>query len=36
MISNSWSYVAPAYGITWTTLLLYSLSLWLRGRKGRK
>ncbi len=34
MMGDAWSYVWPAYGITWATLLLYGLSLWFR-RAGR-
>jgi hypothetical protein len=29
-IQGGWDYVWTAYGIVWTALVLYSLSLWLR------
>ena len=35
-ITNAWSYVWPAYGITWSVLVLYSLSLFWRRPKGKK
>ena len=36
-IRGGWAYVWAAYGITWTGLVLYTLSLWARWpRKERK
>ncbi len=32
-IQGGWSYVWTAYGLTWTALGLYALSLWLRWPK---
>ncbi len=29
-IQGGWSYVWTAYGLTWSALALYALSLWLR------
>ena len=29
-IQGGWSYVWTAYGLTWTALTLYALSLWVR------
>jgi hypothetical protein len=29
-IQGGWGYVWTAYGVTWTALALYTLSLWLR------
>lgn len=29
-IEGGWGFVWTAYGLTWTALLLYGLSLWLR------
>jgi len=29
-IQGGWGYVWTAYGLTWTALVLYTLSLWLR------
>jgi len=29
-IQGGWSFVWTAYGITWSALLLYALSLWAR------
>ena len=29
-IQGGWSYVWTAYGVAWTAVALYSLSLWLR------
>ncbi|HET9156641.1 MAG TPA: hypothetical protein VFN91_08250 [Myxococcaceae bacterium] len=33
-IQGGWEYVKAAYGICWTGLLLYSLSLWVRSRRS--
>ncbi|MHB8875263.1 MAG: hypothetical protein ACYC8T_16375 [Myxococcaceae bacterium] len=30
LIVGGWEYVYAAWGLTWTALVLYSLSLWLR------
>jgi heme exporter protein D len=36
-IRGGWAYVWTAYGITWTALVLYTLSLWARWpREERK
>lgn len=32
VITDGWPYVWSVYGITWTTLTLYAVSLWWRGR----
>jgi hypothetical protein len=32
-IQGGWEYVWTAYGITWSALALYALSLWLRRPK---
>ena len=29
-IQGGWGYVWTAYGLTWTALALYALSLWVR------
>jgi hypothetical protein len=31
-ISDGWTWVLLVYGITWVTLLVYALSLWIRTR----
>ena len=31
-IRGGWEYVKAAYGICWTGLSLYALSLWIRSR----
>jgi hypothetical protein len=33
-VAGGWSYVWVSYGITWGSLCLYSLSLWLRRPKN--
>ena len=33
-IEGGWEYVWMAYGVTWTVLVLYGLSLWLRRPKA--
>ena len=33
-IQGGWEYVRAAYGICWTGLLLYALSLWIRSRRS--
>jgi hypothetical protein len=33
-IQGGWEYIWAAYGIAWTSLSLYALSLWLR-RPGK-
>lgn len=33
-IQGGWGYVWVSYGITWGSLALYSLSLWLRRPKS--
>ncbi|MGZ3458324.1 MAG: hypothetical protein ACXU86_07430 [Archangium sp.] len=33
-IQGGWGYILTAYGIAWTSLSLYALSLWLR-RPGK-
>ena len=35
MIQGGWEYVYAAYGISWTALIVYAASLYLRGRQGR-
>lgn len=36
MIQGGWSYVIAAYGISWTILLLYGLSLLMRSPKKER
>lgn len=31
-IQGGWGYVWTSYGVTWSAIALYSLSLWRRGR----
>ena len=33
-IRGGWEYVKAAYGICWTGLSLYALSLWIRSRRS--
>lgn len=33
MIQGGWNFVIAAYGISWTVLCLYAVSLVVRGRK---
>ncbi len=33
LIEGGWGYVSAAYGITWTVLLSYTVSLLLRSRQ---
>ena len=33
-IQGGWEYVKAAYGICWTGLSLYALSLWIRNRRS--
>lgn len=33
-IQGGWEYVWTSYGITWSALALYALSLWLRRPKA--
>jgi hypothetical protein len=35
-LQGGWPYVWAAYGITWSVLIGYGLSLWLRRPKGEK
>jgi hypothetical protein len=35
MITHAWSYVWPAYGLSWAAIGLYTLSLWVRRPRGR-
>jgi len=30
IITGGWEYVWMAYGVTWTALVLYAVSLWVR------
>jgi len=32
-IEGGWEFVIAAYGITWATFALYTLSLWARARQ---
>ena len=32
-IEGGWEFVIAAYGITWATFALYTLSLWARARR---
>ncbi|MBI3182052.1 MAG: hypothetical protein HYZ28_07890 [Myxococcales bacterium] len=33
-IEGGWEYIWAAYGLTWLSLALYGVSLWLRRRSG--
>jgi len=33
-IIGGWEYVWAAYGVTWTGIVLYALSLWVRRPKA--
>ncbi|HTS79485.1 MAG TPA: hypothetical protein VMH40_02705 [Myxococcaceae bacterium] len=35
-IRGGWEYVRTAYGICWTGLSLYALSLWIRSRRSEE
>ncbi len=36
VVVGGWNYVWIAYGVTWTVLLGYSVSLWMRRRDRRE
>lgn len=36
MISGGWVYIGAAYGLTWSVLVLYAASLYVRFRRIRK
>jgi hypothetical protein len=35
-IVGGWEYVYAAYGITYAAIILYTISLWLRGRSEQQ
>lgn len=35
VIAGGWDYIWAAYGMTWATLALYSLSLLVRARRSQ-
>lgn len=35
-IQGGWEYVRAAYGIAWTGMTLYAISLWVRWPRGER